>query len=174
MKHKKKTVDRFKWIPEGKNIADIIRRLRYHGKDENGEFIKTKQPNNVDHFDIDYTLLDKRVHNTLGNYIQLLSGRGCSYRCTFCYVSITSRKWRGFTDGFFSELKKKSSLLFCQKSSSWRASYLKKSEIFPRRPSGGDFPCYSFIFCVSKNFLKTSKIFLKRTSKKVRKRKTID
>ena len=73
--------------------------------EKNGEFIKTKQPNNVDHFDIDYTLLDKRVQNTLGNYIQLLSGRGCSYRCTFCYVSITSRKWRGFTDGFFSELK---------------------------------------------------------------------
>ena len=72
---------------------------------KNGEFIKTNQPNNVDHFDIDYSLLDKRVQNTLGDYIQLLSGRGCSYRCTFCYVSITSRKWRGFTDGFFSELK---------------------------------------------------------------------
>ena len=73
--------------------------------EKNGELVKTEQPENVDHFDIDYTLLDKRVQNTLGNYIQLLSGRGCSYRCTFCYVSITSRKWRGFTDGFFSELK---------------------------------------------------------------------
>ena len=32
----------------------------------------------------------------------------------------------------------------------------KTLKCFPRRPSGG-FPCYSFLFCVSKNFLKTSK-----------------
>lgn len=61
---------------------------------ENGKIKRTASPEKVPFYKIDYNLLDKRVQDTFGEYIQVLSGRGCSYKCTFCYVSIVGKKWR--------------------------------------------------------------------------------
>ncbi|ABK43634.1 Radical SAM domain protein [Magnetococcus marinus MC-1] len=46
-------------------------------------------------FDIDYDLLDPRVRHYFGKYIQVLAGRGCPFRCTFCYVSPSAKSWQG-------------------------------------------------------------------------------
>ncbi|MBF0166128.1 MAG: B12-binding domain-containing radical SAM protein [Alphaproteobacteria bacterium] len=45
-------------------------------------------------YDVNYDLLDPKVLSTFGNYIQVLSGRGCSYKCTFCFNAVRGEKWR--------------------------------------------------------------------------------
>ncbi|MBU0533648.1 MAG: B12-binding domain-containing radical SAM protein [Candidatus Omnitrophica bacterium] len=42
-----------------------------------------------------YELLDKKVIDSMRDYIEVITSRGCSYHCTFCINSICSLKWRG-------------------------------------------------------------------------------
>ncbi|MBC8488003.1 MAG: B12-binding domain-containing radical SAM protein [Bacteroidetes bacterium] len=44
-------------------------------------------------YDINYDLLPEKTRNTFGDYIQVLTGRGCSYRCRFCYNSVICQKF---------------------------------------------------------------------------------
>lgn len=46
-------------------------------------------------YDINYELLPAATKRFFPDYIQVLSGRGCSYRCTFCFNSVCGQKWRG-------------------------------------------------------------------------------
>ncbi|ABK43972.1 Radical SAM domain protein [Magnetococcus marinus MC-1] len=49
----------------------------------------------VGFYDIDYELLDPKVKATYGQEVQVLSGRGCSFKCTFCYNVVSGQKWKG-------------------------------------------------------------------------------
>ena len=58
-----------------------------------GEIKKTPPAIVTEFYDMDYELLPKEKIDTYKNYIQVLAGRGCSFRCTFCYNAITGQKW---------------------------------------------------------------------------------
>lgn len=54
---------------------------------------KTESPKFVGFYDINYNLLPDTVRQTFGDYIQVLTGRGCPYRCRFCYISVAKEKF---------------------------------------------------------------------------------
>ena len=61
----------------------------------NGVPKRTKKSNEfVEFYDIDYKLLLPRVRETFGEYIQVLTSRGCSFRCTFCYNPVINQVFR--------------------------------------------------------------------------------
>jgi radical SAM superfamily enzyme YgiQ (UPF0313 family) len=65
--------------------------IMYH----NGEkVVKTIPSTHVEAYDIDYELLDDNVIETFGSYMQVLTSRGCSYRCTFCYNPVINQQFR--------------------------------------------------------------------------------
>ncbi|MEO5377777.1 MAG: B12-binding domain-containing radical SAM protein [Magnetococcus sp. DMHC-6] len=61
---------------------------------ETNEFIRTPGQT-VPFYDINYDLLSPKVRATFSDTIQVLTGRGCSYKCTFCYNVVSGYKWRG-------------------------------------------------------------------------------
>ncbi|MBI5164781.1 MAG: B12-binding domain-containing radical SAM protein [Magnetospirillum sp.] len=61
-----------------------------------GETIrKTPAPPLVSFYDIDYSLLDPSLEATFPKYMQIFAGRGCSFKCTFCFNAICGTAWRG-------------------------------------------------------------------------------
>ncbi len=62
---------------------------------DGGEIRRTQGALSVPFFDLDYDLLEQEVRDTFGSYLQVLTGRGCNSRCTFCYNSILDQRWRG-------------------------------------------------------------------------------
>ena len=60
----------------------------------NNQIIKTVPSHPVGIYDIDYELLHEDVQKSFNDYIQVLTGRGCSYRCTFCYNPVINQKFR--------------------------------------------------------------------------------
>jgi radical SAM superfamily enzyme YgiQ (UPF0313 family) len=40
-------------------------------------------------------LLDEKVRSTFNGNVDILAGRGCPFKCTFCFTSISGQKWRG-------------------------------------------------------------------------------
>lgn len=56
---------------------------------------RTTPPNPVPFYDINYGLLPESTKRTLPEYIQVLTGRGCSFKCSFCFNSVCGQKWRG-------------------------------------------------------------------------------
>lgn len=63
---------------------------------EQGDIKKTALPPRAPFYDADYTLLEKRVQASFNNYIQVLAGRGCSFKCTFCFNGMVGQKWLGY------------------------------------------------------------------------------
>ncbi|MBF0164992.1 MAG: cobalamin-dependent protein [Magnetococcales bacterium] len=49
----------------------------------------------VPFYPTDYTLLDERVLETFNGKINVLAGRGCPFKCTFCFTAISGQTWRG-------------------------------------------------------------------------------
>ncbi len=76
----------------GSHRYDIIPGLIYK---YNGHTRKTPPPELISFYDINYDLLPELVRKTFPEYMQVLTGRGCSFRCTFCFNSICGQKWRG-------------------------------------------------------------------------------
>lgn len=62
---------------------------------EDGSIKKTVAPELAPFYDINYQLLPEDSIKHFPSYIQVLSGRGCSYKCTFCFNSVCGQKWRG-------------------------------------------------------------------------------
>ncbi|MBF0311152.1 MAG: B12-binding domain-containing radical SAM protein [Magnetococcales bacterium] len=62
---------------------------------ENGVVHRTPPPPPPPWYDLDYELLDPRVVSHFGNFMEVLAGRGCSFKCTFCYNVVTGQKWIG-------------------------------------------------------------------------------
>ena len=56
---------------------------------------RTAVPDLEPFYDIDYTLLDDSVQSAYGDYIQVFTGNGCSFKCTFCFNAICGNAWRG-------------------------------------------------------------------------------
>jgi anaerobic magnesium-protoporphyrin IX monomethyl ester cyclase len=79
-------------INSGNHEYDRVPGLIYKDKDS---VKRTLNPEPIDFFDINYDLLDESVRQTFPGYIQVITGKGCSFRCTFCYNSISGQKWRG-------------------------------------------------------------------------------
>ncbi len=55
---------------------------------------RTPSASPVGFYDANYELLTRKSRDTYGTYIQVLTGRGCSYRCTFCYNSVIKQNFR--------------------------------------------------------------------------------
>ncbi|MCG6534511.1 MAG: B12-binding domain-containing radical SAM protein [Syntrophales bacterium LBB04] len=79
-------------VKSGGNNYDRIPGVVYKDGDRH---IKTQKPGIVPYYDMDYELLSERKRNTYSNYMQVLTGRGCSFQCTFCYNAICGHKWVG-------------------------------------------------------------------------------
>lgn len=60
-----------------------------------GTLRRTAVPDLVPFYDMDYTLVDECVQRAFGDYIQVFTGNGCSYKCTFCFNAICGNAWRG-------------------------------------------------------------------------------
>lgn len=60
----------------------------------NGDLVRTPPAPPAPHYDMDYSLLDPRVQEKFSNYVQVLTGRGCNFKCTFCYNSIIKQPHR--------------------------------------------------------------------------------
>jgi len=58
------------------------------------KLVRTSVPQPVNFYDTNYELLSEDVQNTFQDYIQILTGRGCSFRCTFCFNSVTKQFFR--------------------------------------------------------------------------------
>ncbi|MBF0146424.1 MAG: radical SAM protein [Magnetococcales bacterium] len=57
--------------------------------------VRTAKPEIVPFYDTDYSLMDERARYYFKENINILAGRGCPYKCTFCFTSISDQRWRG-------------------------------------------------------------------------------
>ncbi|MCK9602756.1 MAG: B12-binding domain-containing radical SAM protein [Candidatus Omnitrophica bacterium] len=62
---------------------------------EGGLIKRTPISSSPDFYDINYELLPERTIKGFARYIQVLTGRGCNFKCTFCFNSVCGQKWRG-------------------------------------------------------------------------------
>jgi len=76
--------------PDFDKVAGLI--YKKHGK-----LIRTNPPECVCEYPINYDLLSPSVKKTFPDYIQVLTGRGCSYKCRFCYNSVIAQKFRPYS-----------------------------------------------------------------------------
>jgi len=53
-----------------------------------GAVRKNPPPEFVGFYDTDYDLLPKSTRSKFHDYMEVITGRGCSYRCRFCYNSV--------------------------------------------------------------------------------------
>ena len=67
--------------PDYENVPGLIYKT-------DGETRRTEPPVFVGFYDTDYNLLPKSTRSNFHNYIQVFTGRGCPYRCRFCYNSV--------------------------------------------------------------------------------------
>lgn len=77
-------------VNSGEENYDRVPGLVY---EDRGRIKRTPAAPMVDFYNIDYSLLPKEKIETYGRYMQVLTGRGCSFRCTFCFNAITGQKW---------------------------------------------------------------------------------
>ncbi len=81
----------FEEVVSGRMGYDNVPGLVYK---KNGNVIRTHSPEPVAFYDINYKLLSASTQDNFSRSIQILSGRGCSYRCTFCFNAVCGQKWR--------------------------------------------------------------------------------
>ena len=61
-----------------------------------GQYVKrTEEPEPIGFYDTNYDLLPESTRNTFHEYIQVLTGRGCNFKCAFCFNSVCKQTWRG-------------------------------------------------------------------------------
>lgn len=60
-----------------------------------GRVVRTAPVGPVPEYRVDYSLLPANKLATLVEYTEVLSGRGCSFQCTFCYNAVCGQKWLG-------------------------------------------------------------------------------
>lgn len=72
--------------PDFTNVPGLIYK-------SNGIVQRTDPPSFVGFYDINYDLLPECSRKLFPKYIQVLTGRGCSYRCRFCYNSVICQKF---------------------------------------------------------------------------------
>lgn len=62
---------------------------------EGGEVRRNPPPEPPPSYGIDYDLLPEKKRRTFGRYFELLAGRGCSFKCAFCYNAVCGHRWQG-------------------------------------------------------------------------------
>jgi radical SAM superfamily enzyme YgiQ (UPF0313 family) len=60
-----------------------------------GTAFLTRKCSTVPEYPIDFSLLPERKTRNMSKYVEFLSGRGCSFVCTFCYNAVCGHKWIG-------------------------------------------------------------------------------
>jgi len=55
--------------------------------------VKTPPAPQIGFYDIDYGLLPELAQKGMRKTIHVLTGRGCNYRCSFCYNSVRNQRW---------------------------------------------------------------------------------
>lgn len=74
---------------------------------KDGAVVKTSEPPSIGFRDIDYSLLPDIAQNRMRKTIHVLAGRGCNYKCTFCYNSVREQRWQARSaEDIVSELEK--------------------------------------------------------------------
>ena len=77
-------------IDSGRHDYSTVPGIYYRDKD--GSVKKTERSGFPGFYDVDYSLLPESTRNTFSEYVQVLTGRGCSFKCTFCYNSVIEQK----------------------------------------------------------------------------------
>lgn len=100
-----KNIDFVSYAHGERTVAELIGKMKdgdsdYRGVSgllfkEDGEVKMTAASGEVPFYDMDYELLPEVTRRTYPEYIQVLTGRGCSFNCTFCFNSIMRQKWSG-------------------------------------------------------------------------------
>ncbi|MGE4297170.1 MAG: radical SAM protein [Desulfovibrionaceae bacterium] len=62
---------------------------------ENGQVVRTAPCTDTKFYDTDFSLLPESRRVLFKKHLQLLAGRGCSFKCAFCYNAICGQKWAG-------------------------------------------------------------------------------
>lgn len=60
-----------------------------------GRVVRTGPAGRPPDYRTDYSLLPPNKLATMGEYTEVLAGRGCSFQCTFCYNAVCGQKWVG-------------------------------------------------------------------------------
>ncbi|HIJ83840.1 MAG: Radical SAM domain protein [Magnetococcales bacterium] len=74
--------------PRWENVPGLIYK-------KHGDLVRTTHAEPVPFYDTDYSLMDARARFHFKDNINILAGRGCPYKCTFCFTSISDQSWRG-------------------------------------------------------------------------------
>ncbi|TAN62099.1 hypothetical protein EPN16_02280, partial [bacterium] len=90
-----KNIDFVSYAHGERTLAELIRKIKNGDSDyggvsgllfkEDGEVKRTAASGEVAFYDMDYELLPEATRRTYPEYIQVLTGRGCSFNCTFCF-----------------------------------------------------------------------------------------
>lgn len=74
--------------PDYNRIPGILHKQR-------GLPTQTDQAAAIPQYAINYGLLPQRKRKRMGSYAEVLAGRGCSFKCSFCYNAVCGQKWVG-------------------------------------------------------------------------------
>lgn len=55
----------------------------------------TESVQEIPEYRTDFSLLPQRKLGKMTDYMEYVSGRGCSFTCTFCYNAVCGHKWKG-------------------------------------------------------------------------------
>jgi radical SAM superfamily enzyme YgiQ (UPF0313 family) len=90
--------------PDKTSIRGVLRR------DDNVEDIVTREFMDMDAVSLDWSLIDPRSYISVRDgrrYMSFVTSRGCSFKCQYCYNSVTKSRWRSWSvDKVRKELEK--------------------------------------------------------------------
>lgn len=80
--------------PDKKGIKGVLR------KDEALKDLEPREFMNMDNVSLDWSLLDPQRYISVREgrrYISFVTSRGCSFKCQYCYNSVTKSRWRSWS-----------------------------------------------------------------------------
>lgn len=84
--------DLMEQIVSGNNDYSKVRGIGYRTA---GGLNFTAPVQEIPEYRTDFSLLPKRKLVKMHEYLEYVSGRGCSFTCTFCYNAVCGHKWKG-------------------------------------------------------------------------------
>lgn len=90
--------------PDKKSIKGVLRR------DDKLENLESREFIDMDTISLDWSLIDPQTYISVREgrrYISFVTSRGCSFKCQYCYNSVTNSRWRSWSiDKVRKELEK--------------------------------------------------------------------
>lgn len=80
--------------PDKRGIRGVLHR------DESLDDLVPREFMNMDKVSLDWSLLDAQTYISLRDgrrYISFVTSRGCSFKCQYCYNSVTNSRWRSWS-----------------------------------------------------------------------------